>query len=260
MAGFMIPIFEKGCILTEDMLEKAKNYAVDYVKLSYDGYANGILSGCKVTMSGDLLYVNQGILMFENHLYFVSDTLRTKVQPGNQWQVLCFQVSNISRTQNYLIGDIQLTITTDLQDNPNRIEICRFRLQNGALLRNQYRDFNDLSTEFDTINEIYAQWSGYEKNTISNRVLREFAKEAMRKGVQNMQDLSFIQQILLLDHKSMNRDAIQFYLSSRLNRPYRQMTQIEIYDAFKEVLRNLNQTNTERSGVDTRMGRKIIVD
>lgn len=38
------------------------------------------------------------------------------------------------------------------------------------------------------------------------------------------------------------------------------MTQMEIYDAFKEVLRNLNQTNTERSGVDTRMGRKIIVD
>ena len=113
----------------------------------------------------------------------------------------------MSRTQNYLIGDIQLTITTDLQDNPNRIEICRFRLQNGALLRNQYRDFNDLSTEFDTINEIYAQWSGYEKNTISNRVIREFAKEAMRKGVQNTQDLSFIQQILLLDHKSMNRDA-----------------------------------------------------
>ena len=53
--------------------------------------------------------------MFENHLYFVSDTLSTKVQPGNQWQVLCFQVSNMSRTQNYLIGDIQLTITTDFR-------------------------------------------------------------------------------------------------------------------------------------------------
>lgn len=38
------------------------------------------------------------------------------------------------------------------------------------------------------------------------------------------------------------------------------MTQMEIYDAFKEVLRNLNQTNTGRSGVDTRLERKIIVD
>ena len=155
---------------------------------------------------------------------------------------------------------MQLELTSDVQESKDKIEICRFRLQNGALLRNNYRDFQDLTTEFDTINEIYAQWSGYEKPTVSNRVLKEFAREAMKKGVKDPADIAFVTQILALDSKSMSRDAIQFYIASRLQRNHTEMSNLDIYRGLQEVLRNVGKQGIEHRTAPTGMERRIIVD
>ena len=48
MAGLKIPIFEKGTVLTHEMLEALKEYAMDISTLNYAGYSDGILSGCEV--------------------------------------------------------------------------------------------------------------------------------------------------------------------------------------------------------------------
>ena len=166
----------------------------------------------------------------------------------------------MNKAKNFLIGDMQLELASDVQENKDKIEICRFRLQDGALLRNKYRDFQDLTTEFDTINEIYAQWSGYENPTISNRVLKEFATEAMKKGVKDPADIAFVTQILSLDSKSMNREAIQFYIASRLQRTYTEMSNLDIYRGLQEVLRNVGKQGIEHRPVSAGMERRIIVD
>ncbi len=259
MAGFKIPVFESGTVLTQEMLESLKNYAIDLGTLGLAGYSDGIVSGCGVTMSGNILYVNRGIIMFAGNLYFLPQEMKIMIHPGNDWQVLRLQVGSMSRDKNFLIGELRLELTSDLTETQNKIEICRFRLQNGAMLRNQYRDFNDLSTEFDTINEIYAQWSGYQKKTISNRILIEFAKEARKKNTQNPQDILFIQQILMLNGKSMSREAILYYLSVRLNKPYKDMSNEEIYRSFCEVLRTC-KFGTDMQRTRTREDRRIIVD
>lgn len=88
MAGFKIPIFEKGSVLTQEMLEALKGYAVDLGNLSYTGYSDGILSGCQVTMSGNMLYIHKGMLIYGQRLYFLSKEMNIVVNPGKQWQVL----------------------------------------------------------------------------------------------------------------------------------------------------------------------------
>lgn len=260
MAGFKIPIFEKGSVLTQEMLEALKGYAVDLGNLSYTGYSDGILSGCQVTMSGNMLYIHKGMLIYGQRLYFLSKEMNIVVNPGKQWQVLRIRIGNMNKAKNFLIGDMQLELASDVQENKDKIEICRFRLQDGALLRNKYRDFQDLTTEFDTINEIYAQWSGYENPTISNRVLKEFATEAMKKGVKDSADIAFVTQILSLDSKSMNREAIQFYIASRLQRTYTEMSNLDIYRGLQEVLRNVGKQGIEHRPVSAGMERRIIVD
>lgn len=259
MAGFKIPVFAKGTILTHEMLEALKNYEVDLGVLSYEGYSNGIISGCEVSMSGNLLYVNRGILIFDGNLYFLSKELKVMANSGTEWQILQFRMGNISRDKNFLIGEMQLELSSDLNEYPNKIEICRFRLQNGSTLRNQYRDFADINTEFDTVNEIYAKWAGYNNETISNRILKEFAKEAIKKRSWDSQDIMFIQQILALDGRTLNREAIIFYLSVRLKRPYKEMTNIEIYRGLKEVLA-LRHTADVNNTSSQRTVRRLIVD
>lgn len=259
MAGFKIPVFESGTVLTQEMLETMKNYAIDLGTLNYAGYEDGIISGCEVTMSGNCLYVNRGVIKFAGNIYFLPQEFKVMINAGNDWQILRVHVGSMSRDKNFLIGELHLELTSEQTAAANKIEICRFRLQNGAMLRNSYRDFGDLNTEFDTINEIYAQWSGYKSKSISPRILQEFAKEARKKNLQNVHDVVFLQQIMALDGKTMSREAIQYYLSQRLNLPYREMTNMEIFRAFNDVLRTSGlRGNGPING--PREMRRIIID
>lgn len=259
MAGFKIPVFEQGTVLTQEMLEILKNYAIDLATLEYAGYGDGIISGCQVSMSGNMIYVGRGIIKYAENIYFLPNGFKVAANAGNQWQVLRIHIGSMSRDANFMIGEMHLELSSELEAASNKIEICRFRLQGGALLRNEYRDFNDLSTEFDTINEIYAQWSGYQCNSISNRVLMEYAKELQKKHTQNILDSLFVQQIMMLNGETMTRNAILFYISQRLNRPYREMGNEEIYKALLEILR-INRTAGNSTPDRMREMRRIIVD
>ena len=259
MAGFKIPVFESGTVLTQEMLETMKNYAIDLGNLEYAGYEDGIISGCEVTMSGNYICVNRGIIKYAGNIYFLPQEFRVMINAGNDWQILRLYVGSMSREQNFLIGELHLELTSEQEAAANKIEICRFRLQNGAMLRNSYRDFADLSTEFDTVNEIYAQWSGYQCKTISPRILKEFAKGLRRKALHNMHDFIFLQQIMALDGKSLTREAIQYYISERQNIPYKELTNMEIYRALNDILRS-GMSREARPMTGQREMRRIIID
>ena len=57
MAGFKIPVFEKGSVLTHEMLEALKEYSMNINTLNYAGYSDGILTGCEVTMLGNMINI-----------------------------------------------------------------------------------------------------------------------------------------------------------------------------------------------------------
>lgn len=260
MAGLKIPIFEKGSVLTHEMLEVLKKYTIDISTLNYTGYSDGILNGCEVTMSDNMICVNRGIVVFNNQLFLLPQDMKIMVNPGREWQILNLCIGNMSKDKNFMTVELRLELTDDSQEYPNKLEICRFRLQNGARLRNQYRDFQDMCTEFDTVNEIYAKWSSYHKNSISNRVLKEFAKEAITKKIQNQQDICFVQQILALDGKTLNRDVIIFYLNTRLGRNHSEMTNLDIYRGLQEVLKNIQRGGFGGETEMPRAERRILID
>lgn len=259
MAEIKIPVFESGCVLTREMLDLMENMTLDLRSLLLDSFSDGIVSGCGAFMKDGVIAVGRGIVKIGNHVLFIPDGMEATVTPGNEWHVLQLRFGTAYREDNFLVRKVTLEITNDLAGGADVIEVCRFRLQGGALLRNQYRDYQDLNTEYDTVNEIYAKWSGYGKETISTRVLEGFAKEAMRRGMQNPQDECFVQMILNLSGRSMTRDSIQFYVSSRLARPYKEMTNMEIYTGLGEVLRQLRSTKEHVPGRQ-RDDRRIIVD
>ncbi len=263
MAGYKVPVFEKGAILTYEMLEALKNCALDLGRLSYYGYSDGILSGCAVSMWDNVIFVSEGILIFQQNLYFLPKDMKVAIQPGNDWQYLYFQMGSLSRDKNFILGEVQLELTTNagehIADCSNKIEICRFRLQDGAILRTQYRGFADLNTEFDTINEIYAKWSGFGKSSMANKILNMFAGEAVKKSLSDPQDILFVQQILALDGKTLNRSVIEFYISIRLGQAYGEMSNQQIYEGLKEILKDISHGN-RRQALKARENQRILID
>ena len=259
MAGFKIPVFENGTVLTQEMLNAMKANILDSEQLPYINYANGILSGCEVSMSGNMVYVHEGIVIFQRNLYFLSKEMKITVRPSQDWQVLRFHIGNVNQNKNFMIGEMQLELSDHLQGNENEIEICRFRLQNGALLRNSYRNFQDMGTEFDTVNEVYAQWSGYQESSVSFRVLCEFAKEALKGTISDQLDIMMVHQILNLNGTTMNRQALQFYVANRTGREYRQLSNMDIYRGLQEILRMM-QGASQSTNMRSRENRRILVD
>lgn len=260
MAGYKIPIFEKGMVLTDEMLESLKAYLADWSGLEYAGYSDGILSGCRVSVSGNMLYVGKGIVLYKERVYLLAEETALAVEPCDAWQKVILRMGSVCRTGGFELGELWMEMTTETDGLLNCLEICRFRLQQGAVLRNQYTGFADLDTEYDTINEVYAQWAGYGEPTLSHNILNQFAARMTQTGMDNPLDASFVMQIMGSGNKALPRNVIQTYLSARLQAPYSDCANRELYEGLAAVLHKGRNTKPHGRERAQETEKRILVD
>lgn len=259
MVGKTIPLFSKGNILTKEMLEALKEFAVSTGELSYLGYSDGILRGCEVTTTEDLITLNEGIMIFGESAYYITEPVTHVYRPTNEWTILKASLQEEVQTENFLSRKIDIVLTSEHQLSDTDIEICRFKLQPGAKLRYRYKDFTDLATEFDTIVELYAKWAAYINTSISPKILRTFYEEAVSHPLKEMWDISFCQLLSEGKGETINRSTISAYLCHRAGKPFKLCDNKEIFDGLKEVLRQIKGGNAASTNIRKREHR-IIVD
>jgi hypothetical protein len=56
----------------------------------------------------------------------------------------------------------------------DELELGRFKLREGAVLRSDYTDFFDLITEYNTINVINVEYAGIKESTMNLLCSRNF--------------------------------------------------------------------------------------
>ena len=259
MNGLRTPIFEKGNVVTAEMLNSLNELAAGYARTGFYGYSNGILCGCKVLVNDGEILIGRGILVVNECLYYITEPMRKKIQSTNEWTIVQFVIDNCITYQNIERQELEVVITSENDIRKDGIEICRFRLQQGASLRVAGRHFQELETEFDTINEIYAQWSSYGESTISINILQLFADEMGRKENREVIDYLFCQQIYQGNGRSINRKAIEMYINQKLRIKSDTYTNKEIYKRLVEILR-LHTGNVSRMQERPRRMGPIIVD
>lgn len=259
MIGKMVPLFTRGNILTKEMLEALKEYAVKSGELSYIGYSDGILRGCNITTTEDLITLNQGIMIFNEIAYYITEPMTIEYHPTNEWNVLKASLQGEVRTDNFISRKIELTLVAENQVSEDDIEICRFKLQKGARLRYKYKDFKDLSTEYDTINELNSKWAAFKETSISPKILQAFYEETVKSSLTDMQDISFFQLISNLKGEAVNRATLSMYICNKIGKEYQLCSNKEIYDGLREALRQLKGGKATTGHTPLR-NRVIIVD
>lgn len=232
----MIPLYEKGNVLTEGMLEATKQYAMDFVSLSTDGYADGILKGCEVDVSDGIITVSRGLIRIGGQVYLIPQSSEITYHPVRQDTVLKLSLQDETRTQHFICREAELVLSENLAKGNAELELCRFKLQEGARLRKDYQNFSDYNTEFDTVNLLYADWAAYADKSICPEVLNAYVKEAMQQELSNPQDFLFCQQVLELRGGTLNRSTICFYMKCRLGADVSQADNLELYQKLKELL------------------------
>lgn len=259
MIGERIPLFSSGTILTEEMLEDIKGYAMAEGKYAYLGYADGIYSGCKITITGHTITVNQGILIYKEQAYYIDKPMTVKYKPTNEWMIFKISFLGEERSDTNIFKEIKLSLAKENETGSNDIELCRFKLQSGAILRTDYRSFKDLMTEYDTICEVNSMWSAYGQNSISPVVLEEFYKEAIKYPGREAADMQFLCQIAELRGNTLNRATILLYLNEKLGWEYRNYPNEKLCDGLGEVLDKMKYGRSRRMAAPRREQR-IIVD
>lgn len=209
-----IPLFQDAHLLRRGMLEALSDYTFLFQEYLYKGYGDGILAGCGLTATRDVIILDSGILLFESRPYLLREPMSAVYHPTNNLTVLKLKFSDETRDSNYIYREMELIFSEQTRMNQGELELCRFTLQEGAVLRHQYRNFEDMDTTYDTLSRVYAPYASPGGSTLSPDITESFARQMLNAPAITDFDVLFCMQILELGGP-VSPDALRVYLRRR---------------------------------------------
>ena len=233
MFQYICPQFEKKRLLRVEMLEQLRDYPANLLKISFQDFQNGFLKGSRITWSDGILSIEPGVILFEGHLYCMEESYQMECHAMDKLRFLKIYFEKVEKRENGLYGDTKIVLDEKETDPNNEIELCRFRLQEGARLRCNYECFEDFSTEYDTVNITHVPFAGEGESTLSPLILKEFAKEMLQCKSGDAVDISFSMNILAAGGR-VSRDYLNAYIYLKTDERVNQLE--DIYKTLLKIL------------------------
>ena len=259
MEGFVKyrPKFGEGVILKAEKMNELVNHAFDLPDLLYTGYTTGIISGLDMKVEDNFINISKGVFLYEQEVYTLSKDIKIEYHPTNIWHYLkiCKKETKekIDGVQKHFV-----VISDDLPTKESEIELCRFKLQEGAKLRYLYDDFEDMCTEFDTVNLIHSPYSSKDKVGLHQKILKNFAREMLDLRPQNPLDTFFCMQVLGLN-TTMNTEEVIRYIEIKKEENLGKVTNYTVYHHLLDILKK-EKANSKGVKKKATPQRKILID
>ena len=251
------PQFERLHILRTEALCSVRDCAFETLPLYLSSHGAGIVSGCNFVTTKDLITLNAGLILYDNFLYRITEPMSVHYAPTEEYILLKLIFEPKRKTELFLQRDIRIELSADMNLAANEMELCRFKLKKGAILRTKYTDFIDRSTEFDTVNTINAPYSAVGGSTLSPDILRAFASEAKDYSLDS-EDFSFC--LAALSGKILNAEQISFYIERRLKIELTDRDNQTLYDKLCLILRDIKNGGRREIFSARRRRKEIMVD
>lgn len=253
------PVFAGGVVLKAKMLDSVSKYPREMFDILYHKHSDGILAGTEVSIEdGTTIRVSKGIIKFKGILYYMAEDEYIEAHPMKDTQYLRVRF----REKNCLMDEEQMetefVLDTDTTDEQCEIELCRFVLNEGAILRTEYTDLRDYATTHNTISILETKYSALYRSTFSPKFLLEFGRLMSGYRLTNVDDIVFVSECIKEEH--IKRELIEAYISKRLNEPKKSYTNQDIYRKLIEIS-DIAKRGDAGNGVQGRMAaRRMIVD
>ena len=161
-----VPVFAGRRILKKESLWDIRDYTYAGWQLYYADHTDGLLKGCEIHAEDGRLVIGKGMLKFHDFIYLMMEEERVDYQPKNRWQMLKAEFSEDETNLDYKAYCVRFFLDEELELGENQMEMCRFYLREGSALRDSYKNFADMSTEYDTVNLICATVAGIGEKTL----------------------------------------------------------------------------------------------
>ncbi|MFI3172761.1 MAG: hypothetical protein R3Y58_10435 [Eubacteriales bacterium] len=251
------PVFRSGMVLKAEYLQQITKQVYRLTDLEYTNYSNGVITGCEVSVLDNQLIISVGLFCYDREIYMIEQDVLIDYISTNCWMYV-----KIKHIDNILKNEEQVQIFSIIFDNniPTKceIELCRFQLQKGAKLRINYDDFDDMNTEFDTVNIVHVPYSCVDKSTLHPKVLQMFANEFKSYFPSGVLDQVFCLQCIN-QYMPISLAGIADYLKFRDNTDIEEKTNLNLYKELQRIIgeaKNINKPIEKKAFPK----RKIIVD
>lgn len=253
-----VPVFAGRRILKKESLWDIRDYTYAGWQLYYAEYTDGLLKGCDIRAEDGRLVIGKGMLKFHDFIYLLMEEEEVTYQPKNRWQVLKAEFLEDDTNLDYKAYRVRFFLDEELELGENQMEMCRFYLREGSALRDSYKNFADMSTEYDTVNLICATVAGMGEKTLHPVVVKQFGEELWNMEEKDQFDFGFCSLVWNTQGR-VERKVIAAYLSNKMKKAVvdkimsydNQM----VYEKLENIVDNMGKFKKEK--VNTRV---IIVD
>lgn len=190
------PLFAGGRILKKESLWDLRDYAFAGLQLQFADYTDGVLNGCQVRVEGQELIIGRGMLKYGDFIYVMQEEAHVVYRGANKLNVLKAVFEEEYGHLDHLTYRVSFLLDEETALNQGQIELCRFHLREGSLLRDTYKDFADMGTEYDTIHLLHSTIAGKRESRLHPQVLMQFAKEMQGHDKKSIEDVAFCYHIL----------------------------------------------------------------
>lgn len=253
------PLFNSGRLLKIEMLDELRNFPREFFDAQLKGYSDGIISGCDMKVSDNYIKILKGIIKYQGVIYLLKEDNKLEYTCNNKLMILNVKFLPEILDSDFKINSTEICLTEDLELGENQIEICRFKLRVGAKLRINHTDFIDLSTEYDTVNTIYAPYAAYGDSSLNPEIIRRFGRELLGCNLSEAWDIAF-GMMCVQSKEAVQKEIIVSYLVNKLDIEMKTYSNEEIYYYLLEVLKSVKEGT---SGHGRRGGgrfKKILID
>ena len=208
------PLFAEGLILRKEMLTALSDQAFGLGDLLFCEHSDGILSGCRLSTTRDTIEMGPGTIFFGGTLYLLKMPLSVGYHATDRLSLCKLRFSEECASGWGTYREVELVITEDSAQRTGELEICRFKLQPDARLRDRYDDFEDRSTEYDTLNTIHAPYAAQWGSTLSPAIMSAYARELLAAFPSDNLDQMFCMNVLSASFP-LPKDTIAAYIQLR---------------------------------------------
>ena len=253
------PLFERYRILKKEYLWSLRDCSLGFMQVEYAEYADGFLTGCGISVRPDCIEIAPGLVKHRGFLYLFPEIQQVPYSPSGQFVSLKFRLKKKQVFQDYIDYTAEPFLDSNLERGEDELELCRFKLQPGFRLRDDYKDFQDIETEFDTVNLLHATWGGLGGPTLAPAITRFFARSVLGERTADPYDLQFCS--LCLDRPTaVPRLLIEQYVRVKLELDGEPLDNQALFRHLELILRNLRSGGSLRPPGKHRRSREIFVD
>lgn len=235
--------FERGSILTKNIIQNIYDYPRDLINIMYSNYPDGIIKGLEIHKKDNNIFLSKGILKYDNEYFFLKENLDMEslfnnLNEGTSYAIYFENKGECKVEDNFISHKLELKIIScdDYKklDNSKVFFLGEFTYNDETKIKFPNELIDLKKKRHSCFNNINVNYSGYKENTFCPNIGQLILNHLKLK--KNISPLDFTLMCELSKEQTLSYETICFYIKNVINKDVYDLSREEVFDFFVDSL------------------------